>query len=80
MDLRDSVPGIVGVVRRGAVLISGFCAAIQRVIRVRRHLPFAIRDGGNIAVVVVGVVICTEQKVLAAVARLSERYGAEVSA
>ena len=38
LHLRDSVPGIICVIRRGAVVERGFRAAIQRIVRVRRHL------------------------------------------
>jgi len=61
--LRESIPGIVGVIRRGAVLIGGLRFAIEQIVGVRRHLILAIRHRRDVAVVVVRVGFGLEQRI-----------------
>jgi hypothetical protein len=64
LHLRDPVARIVGVVRRSAVLIGGDRAAVQRVIGIGAHLPLAIRDRGDIAIVVLRIRLGIQQGIL----------------
>jgi hypothetical protein len=64
LHLRDAIPGIIRVVRGGAVLIGGDRAAVQRIVGVRCDLALAIRDRGDIPVVVIGVGLGIEQGIL----------------
>jgi hypothetical protein len=59
--LRDAIPGIVGVVRGRAVVIRGFRAAVQGVVRVGGHLALAIRDRDYVPIVVIGIRFRVEQ-------------------
>jgi hypothetical protein len=65
LHLRDPVARIIRVVGGRAVVEGGFRPAVQRVVRIRRHLALPIRDGGDIAVVVIGVRLGVDQRIFA---------------
>ena len=44
-------------------MIGRFRPSVQRVIGVRRDLPFAIRDGGDIAIIVIAVGLGAEERI-----------------
>ena len=54
LDLGNPVARIIGVVRRGTVVIGRLCASVQGIVRVGRHLALHIRHREQIAVGVVG--------------------------
>ena len=60
LHLRNPVPCVIGVVRRGTVLIGGGRIAVQCIVGVGRDLAFTVRDRGDIPVVIIGVGIGVE--------------------
>ena len=55
LHLRDPIPGVIRVIRRGAVLEDSFSFPIQGIVGIGRHLVLAIGHRGHIPIVVVGV-------------------------
>lgn len=64
MYLRDSVSGVIRVVRTRPVLEGGLGTPVQRIVRVCGGLALSVEHRRQIAVVVVGVRLGIEQRIV----------------